>query len=285
MKEKNKGLLHLFIVIAAIALLAVVAIVGMGSQHKGSAKNIRLGLDLAGGVSITYETVKDNPTKEELADTINRIQKRVDNIDTEAAVYQEGNNRINVDIPGANDANSILEQLGQVGSIEFIDEDGKVVIDGTDITNAEAVTQQGDLGNEYLVDLTLNKSGTKKFSEATTANIGKRISIVYDGEVISAPTVQSAITGGKAQISGQSNYEEAESLASTIRIGALPLELTELRSNVVGAKLGEEAMNTSLLAAAIGILLVMLFMIVMYRVPGLAASIALALYTVLTIII
>lgn len=285
MNEKKKGLLHILLVFAGIALLTVVAVIGVGSQHKGSAKNIRLGLDLAGGVSITYETVKDNPTQKEMSDTIYRIQKRVDNIDTEAAVYQEGKNRINVDIPGANDANSILKQLGEVGSIEFVDENNKVVIDGKDISTAEAGTFQGNVGNEYIVELTLNESGAKKFAEATQKNIGKRISIVYNGEVVSSPVVNEPITGGKAQISGQSSFKEAENLASTIRIGALPLELRELRSNVVGAKLGEEALDSSLIAGVIGIILVMLFMIFMYRIPGLAASIGLLLYTVLTLVV
>lgn len=285
MKEKNKGLLHILLIAAVIGVLTVVTMIGIGSQHKGSAKNIKLGLDLAGGVSITYESVEKNPSKEEMNDTTYRIQKRVENYSTEAVVYQEGSNRINVDIPGVTDANAILQELGKAGSIEFVDAEGKLVINGSDIETAQAGTHKGDFGNEYVVDLTLNASGTKKFAKGTKDNIGKQIAIVYDGQVISAPNVNEAISGGKAQISGQSTYAEAEKLASTIRIGALPLELTELRSTVVGAKLGAEAVDSSLLAGIIGFILVLMIMIIYYRIPGLASSIALVIYITLMLVI
>ncbi|WP_418682204.1 adenosylcobinamide-GDP ribazoletransferase, partial [Akkermansia sp.] len=120
--------------------------------------------------------------------------------------------------------------------------------------------------------------GTKKFADVTAANVGKHIAIVYDGMIYSNPVVQAAITGGKASISGMSSYEEADKLASTIRIGSLSLELEELRSNVVGAKLGQEAISTSLKAGVIGFGIVCVFMIIVYLIPGLAASLALLLY-------
>ena len=286
MKDKRKGILSLCLAVLAIAALCFVAFVGVGKQHKGTAQHIRLGLDLAGGVSITYETEKDNPSATELSDTIYKLQKRVENYSTEAAVYKEGENRINVDIPGVTDANAILEALGKAGSIEFRTEDGETVITGSDIADAQAGTQQNQTTGqtEYVVQLKLNGAGTSKFASATQANIGKRISIVYDGNEISAPTVQVAITNGEAVITGQKNFEEAENLASTIRIGALPLKLQEIRSNVVGAKLGEEALNTSLVAGLIGLIIVLLFMIISYRIPGLASSIALIIYTLATVI-
>lgn len=285
MKETKKGLLHILLAIVVLAALSVVAIVGIGRHHKGSMQNIKLGLDLAGGVSITYQAVGDTPTKEKMDDTVYKIQKRVQGMNTESAVYQEGNNRINVDIPGVTDANAILEQLGKAGSIEFRDSDNNLVITGADIANAEAAINQGDVGNSYVVNLTLNTSGAKKFGEATSNSIGKQIAIVYDGEIIQNPTVQSAIMDGKAQISGQSSFEEAENLASIIRIGALPLELQEIRSNVVGAKLGAEAVQTSLLAGVIGFVIVIIFMIAFYRIPGLASGIALALYVALMLVV
>lgn len=286
MKDKRKGILSLCLAVIAIAALCFVAFVGIGKQHKGTAEHIRLGLDLAGGVSITYEADKANPSATELSDTIYKLQKRVENYSTEAAVYKEGENRINVDIPGVTDANAILEELGKAGSIEFKTEDGETVITGSDIANAQAGTQQNQTTGqtEYVVQLKLNGSGTSKFAEATQANIGKRISIVYDGKEINAPTVQVAITNGEAVITGQKNYEESEKLASTIRIGALPLELKEIRSNVVGAKLGEEALNTSLIAGLIGLIIVLLFMSIYYRIPGFAASLALIIYILADVI-
>ncbi len=284
MKDKKKGVLHLLIVLLVIVGLSVVTLVGLGKEHKGSAKNIRLGLDLAGGVSITYETVKENPTATEMSDTVYKMQKRVESYSTEAMVYQEGSNRVNIDIPGVQDANKVLEELGKAGSISFVDPEGNEVINGTHIKTAKEGTIQENGNTEYVVNLTLNTKGTKLFSEATQKYIGQAISIVYDGEVISAPTVQVAITNGQAQIS-QGSYDEARNLASTIRIGALPLELKEIRSNVVGANLGEEAFDTSLIAAAIGFVLVILFMIIVYRVPGIAASIALCLYIVAVLVV
>lgn len=284
MKDTKKGILHILIVIAAIALMAVVVFVGVGSHHKGKAENIKLGLDLAGGVSITYEADADNPTEEQMNDTVYKLQKRVENYSTEAAVYKEGTKRINVDIPGVTDANAILEALGKAGSIQFVDPDGNVVIDGSDITTASAQTNT-EGATSYEVKLELNGSGKEKFAEATEKLVGQQISIVYDGSVIQAPTVNTAITDGVAVISGQESYQAAEDLASTIRIGALPLELKEVRSNVVGAKLGSEAIRTSLIAGLIGFILVVLFMIIYYRIPGVAASIALTAYVAMIAIV
>lgn len=280
MKDSKKGWLHLLIIVAAIALCSFVALVGIGKGHKGSVGNIRLGLDLAGGVSITYQANEENPTAKEMDDTRYKMQKRAENYSTEAQVYQEGTNRITIDIPGVTDANDILESLGKAGSLQFVDEAGEIVIDGSDIDTADALQQTSQRTglDENVVKLTLNNSGKKKFAEATAANLGKSIAIIYDGETISAPTVEAVISDGVAVISGQRDFKEAEELASVIRIGALPLELEEIRSNVVGAKLGLEAINTSLIAGAIGFALVILFMIVMYRIPGLVASIALTLY-------
>lgn len=286
MKDKRKGILSLCLAVVVIAALCYVAFVGIGKQHKGTAEHIRLGLDLAGGVSITYEADKENPTDTEMNDTIYKLQKRVENYSTEAAVYKESTNRVNVDIPGVTDANEILEALGKAGSIEFQTEDGTAVVTGSDIADAQAATQTNPTTGQtqYVVQLKFNAAGTTKFAEATAANVSKTIAIVYDGEVISSPRVKEAITNGEAVIDGQSSFEEAENLASTIRIGALPLELKEIRSNVVGAKLGEEALNTSLIAGFIGLVVVLLFMSIYYRIPGVAASIALIIYTLADVI-
>ena len=249
-------------------------------------RNIKLGLDLAGGVSITYQVEDENPTAEQMSDTIYKLQLRVEQYSTEASVYQEGDDRISIEIPGVTDANQILDELGKPGSLEFQTSDGESVITGADVQTASVQSGQDDMGNaEYSVELVLNDEGTRKFADATEANIGQPISIIYDGETISSPTVQSAITGGTAYITGNFTYEEADNLASTIRIGGLQLELKELRSNVVGAQLGEEAISTSLMAGAIGFGLVFIFMICVYYLPGLAAGIALVIYTELVLVI
>ena len=248
---------------------------------------IKLGLDLAGGVSITYQAVDENPSEEAMADTQYKLQQRVESYSSEAEVYQEGGNRINIDIPGVSDANQVLEELGKPGSLLFVDESGMTVLEGTDVASAKGMSckhnQTGQLSYEVL--LTFTDEGAQKFAEVTAANIGKIIYIIYDGEIKSAPTVQTAITGGQASITGMDSYEEAERLATTIRIGSLSLELEELRSNVVGAKLGQEAIYTSLKAAAIGFAIVCVFMIAVYRIPGLASSFALTLYVALMLIL
>lgn len=285
--KKNKGILSLILTAVLVVLLGFTVLVGFGKTGTGAMKNIKLGLDLAGGVSITYQAKEENPSAEDMSDTQYKLQQRVQNYSSEAEVYQEGGNRINVDIPGVTDANKILEELGKPGSLQFYDENWNVVLEGTDVASAKAVIykDQQTGNNNYEVALTFTDEGTKKFADVTAANVGKKIAIVYDNVMYSNPTVQQAITGGQASISGMTSYEEAENLASTIRIGSLSLELEELRSNVVGAKLGQEAITTSLKAGAIGFGIVCVFMIVVYLIPGLAASLALCLYVALMLIL
>lgn len=277
--KKSKGIAVLLVTVLITSFLAYLSAFGIGNNQTGSAKDIKLGLDLAGGVSITYETTEPNPSAEDMSDTVFKLQKRVETYSTEAQVYQEGTNRINIEIPGVTDANEILEDLGKPGSLTIQSEDGEIVLQGTDIENAQPATQQDEMGNkETVVVLTLTDEAKESFAEYTANHIGDNLPIIYDGNVISNPTVQSAITGGEATITGMSSYEEADELASIIRIGGLKLELQELRSNVVGAQLGEEAIRTSLLAAAIGFVLICIFMCVVYRIPGFASCIALTLY-------
>ena len=155
---------------------------------------------------------------------------------------------------------------------------------GDMVEDAQGATATDRYGNkQYIVSLKLTDEGAKIFGEVTSENIGKNLPIVYDGETISYPKVQSAITGGEAQITGMSSFEEADNLATQIRIGSLSLQLSELESSVVGAQLGSQAIASSLKAGAIGLAIVMVFMIVMYAVPGIAASLALAIYTTLVI--
>lgn len=285
--KKSRGIAGLIVTVLMIGLLVYTTAVGWGGSHSGAMENIKLGLDLAGGVSITYQTKEKNPSAEEMSDTIYKLQKRVEAYSTEANVYQEGNNRISISIPGVSDANEILEELGQPGSLEFQTADGETVLTGSDIETAKAMSGQDKTtgATEYMVELQLNKQGQEKFTEATKENVGKEISIIYDGEVISSPTVNEAITVNTAYIDGMASYEEAEELASAIRIGGLSLELEELNSQVQGAQLGEEAISTSLVAGAVGLAVVILFMIIVYLIPGLAAGLALLIYTGLVLVL
>ena len=313
--KRSRGTVILILTLLITAFLCFTAAVGLGPDGSGAAKNISTGLDLAGGVSITYQTKDRNPDPEALSDTIYKLQLRVEQYSTEAQVYQEGNDRISIEIPGVSDANAVLEELGKPGSLSFIEyqddegnlnfdfdtelgdyaltrtmeeirEAGCVVLEGTDVADAKGGAYQDQTSGlrSYVVSLSLTEEGSKKFAEATAANVGLPIAIVYDGGVISAPKVNEAITAGQAQISGMADFEEAQTLASFIRIGSLSLELEELRSSVVAAQLGEEAIETSVVGGAIGIVLVMLFMIIAYRLPGFVAAVVLIIYTALNLI-
>ena len=282
--KKSKAAVILAVILAAFVGLAYYASIILSSTGIGEDMSIPLGLDLSGGVSITYQVVDENPSTEDMKDTIYKLQKRVDSYSTEASVYQVGDDRITVEIPGVQDANEILEDLGNPGSLEFQMPDGTVFMTGDMVEDAQGATTTDRYGNkQYIVSLKLTDEGAKIFGEVTSENIGKNLPIVYDGETISYPRVQSAITGGEAQITGMSTFEEADNLATQIRIGSLSLQLSELESSVVGAQLGSQAIASSLKAGAIGLAIVMVFMIVMYAVPGIAASLALAIYTTLVI--
>lgn len=369
--NKTRNIVGFFLVIVLIVACAYVAVVGVDEDKTGSAENIKLGLDLAGGVSITYEADEENPSSEDMSDTVYKLTQRVSVYSDEAEVYQEGSNRITVEIPGVYDAEEILESLGNPGSIEFYeytdlstvedeeeetedetsedettedettedetsedetsedettedettedettedetsedettedetsedetsedeeteDEEDEeeesesdyglhLVLDGDDIVDAQVDTETNDYGNnEYVVHITFSSEGAEAFEEATENNVGSYIYIYYDDELISYPYVSETISGGECVIEGDFTYDEADSLATSIRLGTLNLSLTEVSSSVVGATLGSDALETSLLAAIIGFIIIVIFMIVFYRVPGVAASIALTLY-------
>ncbi len=324
MKKRTAAVLLILFLIASVGM-GYVAFFGIGSGKTGSMANIKQGLDLAGGVSITYQVVgEEAPSSEDMSDTIYKLQKRVENYSTEAHVYQEGDNRINIEIPGVSDANAILQELGQPGSLYFIyqtneageanytltgfDEEkgkyiysltksidelmaeGSIPLDGTKVAAADAGATQssGALQEmEYVVELTFTQEGSEAFAKATERayNRGESIGIYYDGELVSVPNVISVITGGQAQITGMESIEEAKTLASTIRIGGLSLELEEMRSNVVGAQLGSDAIKTSLKAGAIGLAIVCIFMIVVYFIPGLTSAVALLIYVIMTLLV
>ena len=316
--KKSRGIISLILVAAVMIFLGFTCIFGLNSWGMGAAKNINLGLDLEGGVSITYRAVGETPSQEDMDDTVYKLQRRVEEYSTEAQAYQQGNDRISIEIPGVQDANAILEELGQPGSLYFIrqndssgnpnysinadgtayeltktidelEADGSIVLTGNEVESASAGTYSDSTTNatKYAVSLKLNDEGTAAFAAATQEAYaaGESIAIYYDGELVSVPNVNNVIENGEAEITGMASYEEAESLASTIRIGGLNVELEEISSEVVGAQLGQEALDTSLLAGAIGLAIVCIFMCFVYLLPGLASSLALILYTELVLIL
>lgn len=322
--KKSKAIIILLCILLVLAGVSYVDVFGINAEGTASASDIKLGLDLAGGVSITYQVVGDGePSATDMGDTIAKLQQRVENYSNEAIVYQEGADRINIEIPGVSDANTILQELGRPGalyfiaqtdadgnenysmqavtgmdgvsgyayvlnkSIEELEAEGSVLLVGTDVKDARAGTSQTTLGSEHAVNLTMTEEGTAKFADATrnAYEKGETLAIYYDGSIISAPRVNTVISDGNAQISPMDSYEEAERLASTIRIGGLRLELEELHSKVVGAQLGVEAIDTSIKAGAIGVVIVMIFMVAVYFVAGLASVIGLALYVALIVLL
>ena len=324
--KKSKAIIILLCALLVLLGVGYVDLYGVDAEGTASASDISLGLDLAGGVSITYQVVgAEEPAATDMADTIAKLQKRVENYSKEAIVYQEGTDRINIEIPGVTDANKILEELGRPGSLYFIAEtdkdgnanysmqavtdaqgnasyayalnktidelkaDGSIMLEGTDVKTATAGSiKDQTMGNStYAVDLVMTEEGTKKFEEATrnAYEKGETLGIYYDGSFVRVPSVKGVFSDGNAQISPMNSYEEAESLASTIRIGGLRLELEELHSKVVGAQLGVEAISTSLKAAVIGFIVVAVFMIAVYFLPGFASVIALGIYVALVVLL
>lgn len=303
-----KKIISILAMIVAIGLLGFTVIKGWGHDGKGSARNITQGLDLYGGVSVTYQA-DGNITSQELSDVVYKMQQRVQGFDG-AQAYSEGTNRVTIEIPGADDATSILEELGKPGSIYFIIEKsgtdntenfkfdeqkgdyvltkslaeiekfGGLILKGTDVKECVGRYNDEQNGKEPVVAFQLTDDGAKRFADATEkcANNGWRLGVYYDDHFISVPTCSQKITGGQGVIEGMESLEVAKNISSYIRIGALPVELEEITSKVVGATLGKDAIGTSLLAGAIGFALLFIFMIAYYRIPGIAANIALAAY-------
>ena len=291
-KTKRNAVLVIIAFLLVLGVAIYTAIFGVADR--GKVEYIKLGLDLKGGLSVTYEIQEDDYSDKDLEDTKYKIEKRVEAYTNEYSVYEDGDKKITAEIPGVTNADEILEALNIEGKLEFLDPDNytkwsqgqeyEAALTGDDIKNATAGIDS-DNGNDNVVQLVFTDAGAQKFADVTSANVGKIVYIIYDNKVVSAPTVQSAITGGSAEINKIGSYEEAEQLATTIRIGALPLTLKQVRSNIVGATLGSDAISTSLKAGAIGIALVFLIMIIVFRIPGLVASFALAFYTILDLLV
>lgn len=302
--NKTKSIICFIISIAVVLFLGYVVMFGVGGRHTGSAQNVTQGLDLMGGTSVSYQ-VDDSKTKSftatDLEDTRLKLENRVHTFSSEATAYKEGDDRITVDIPGEYDADAVVKELGKPGALYFctattdkptdeqIDNHEyvkvgnnyyKVWLSGNEVADAKGVASKNkDTGKtEYVVNLEFNSKGTKAFGEMTTQYVGQSSYIIYNDEILSAPKIQSVITGGQAEINGQKSLKEAEELASNIRIGALKVELKEISHKVQSAQLGSDALSKSIKAGIIGFIIIILFLLIVYRIPGLAAGLALLTY-------
>ncbi|MCJ7855320.1 protein translocase subunit SecD [Lachnospiraceae bacterium NSJ-143] len=281
MKSKGKSLAVLIVLACIAAVLCVTSTIGVGADKKLSMKNIKRGLDLSGGVTIVYQADKENVTDDEMRMATTLIQSRLDRKNwTEAEVARQGSNRIRVEIPGVEDAESAIDELGKTAQLQFVDEEGNVLLDGSMIEDAKKEVGSVDKNTaaQPYVSLKFNAEGTQAFADATKNNMGKRLLIVMDNDVISAPTVNSVIDTGEAMITGSFTGESAQELADLIKEGAMPFNLTVMEMNNIGARLGANAIQTSLKSAIVGVALVLLFMLLVYRVGGLAADWALGIY-------
>lgn len=282
------GKMNLFLMLLVVIGLGVLSYFGIGADRHFSVKQIEQGLDLSGGVDIVYEADKEAVTDAEMKSAISLLQGRLDwNGWTEAEVAQEGDKRIRVQIPGVENAEEAIQQIGQTAQLSFMDGAGNILLTGEMVAAAEMQVGEVDAQspNQPYVSIEFNEEGTKRFAEATQKNLNKIIYIVMDEEVISAPVVQTAITNGQAMITGQFSVEEAEELAALIRAGSLPFDLNVIQMKNVGARLGADALSSGIFAGFIGIILVLAFMIGKYKLLGIAADWALMIYIGLELII
>ena len=292
-KPKNprtRAIVSLVAILVVVAVCGYVALFGIG---KGTMVNylkpwgeaISLGLDLRGGVYTVYAAEDDGSEEFEtkMSSTVSILTSRLTRQGfTEATVTRQGTDRIRVEIPNVSDPNEILRIIGTPAQLNFIDEAGNVLMEGSMVKNA---ARSQDENGQPCIAFELNDEGAKIFAEATAANLGKTISITLDGETISTARVNSVIAGGKGEITGNFTAESAENLATLILSGALPLELEQLEVSAISATLGVEALDKALLAGIIGVVLVMLFMLVRYRLCGVVADIALTIYIMIVVLL
>ncbi|WIF94368.1 protein translocase subunit SecD [Caminicella sporogenes] len=292
---KMKNILILLLILAVIGLSAYTAVNGLkvGNFSINPIKDsIKLGLDIKGGVYVVLEAdtdAKGEELKKIMEQTREVIRKRVDAMGlTEPNIVLEGEKRIRIELPGVKNAQEAIESIGKTAQLKFVSSDGKVILTGKDVKNAEMKFDQRT--NQPVVSLELTGKGAEKFRKATKEasqlpapkNI---IAIILDNEVISAPRVNEEIPNGKAVISGNFDVKSASNLAALIRGGALPVNLIEVQTQAIGATLGIDSLKTSVNAAKIGIILVLLFMFIYYRLPGLVADIVLILYTLIVLFV
>ena len=251
------------------------------------ANSIKQGLDLQGGTHVVLQAVETPEAKiddDALNRTVKIIERRVNELGlTEPVIQRQGKDRIIVELPGIKDPDQAINMLGRTAMLEFNDINGTTVLTGKDLRDARA--QMTGSGSQAVVGLEFTDEGGAKFADLTARNIGRPISILLDGEVLTSPVVQEAITGGKAQISGSRNMEEAEHLAILLRSGSLPVKIEVMEDRTVGPTLGQDSKEKSVVAFSIAIIGIFAFMLLFYRIPGVVADIALLLYVMLLLLI
>lgn len=254
-----------------------------------------LGLDLQGGVAVRLEA-PEGTTQEDMEAAKSVIENRINALGVaEPEVRLEGSNRISVELPGVEDAEEAVRVIGTTAKLQFIRYDnGEIILEGGQLKKASAYMNQEAISasDMYGVSLEFNNEGTKAFAAATTDLVtsyaaddsNRIIAIVLDGQIISAPRVNEAIPNGKAQISGSfETFEDAQSLAMMLQGGALPVDLTIVEKQTTGPQLGADSIAKSIKAAIIGIVALAVFMILVYRVPGVVATFALLLYAIIVV--
>lgn len=280
MKSRVKSTILFIVCVLVIGFLAYSGIYGVnagGYRLKSFGEVINRGLDLQGGVSVLEEIQADKVDQDTINKTIELISMRVNKMGvSETVVTREGQKRIRIEIPGKFDAKEIEEGIAKTGELKFVGPDKKTILTGKDVKKATAYIEQQD--GKPTISLELNDEGAKKFADATQKFLGQTISITMDDEELTSPTVQAHITNGKATITGSKSLEEATRQANIINSGALPVPVKAVETKLVGASLGANALPLSILAGKVGIGIVMLFMILYYRIPGIIACLALVLY-------
>jgi len=246
------------------------------------AMSIKQGLDLQGGTHVVLEAV-DTPEAKVDDDAVQRvikiIERRINELGlTEPIVQRQGERRIIVELPGVKDPERAIELIGKTAMLEFQNESGVTVLTGKDLKDARS---QIDQGKQNLVAIEFTDEGAKKFADLTAQNIGKRIAILLDKQVLTNPSVQEAIPGGKAVITGSRTLEEAQRLAILLRSGALPVKVEVMETRTVGPTLGQDSKDKSIKAFTIGVLAIVVFMLLFYRLSGVVANVALLVYVLL----
>ncbi|MCL1858713.1 MAG: protein translocase subunit SecD [Oscillospiraceae bacterium] len=286
----KKSIITFALVIVSILCLLSIAVFGIrvwGIPGVFDEGGIRLGLDLAGGSAILYEAdTNETPSRDEINSAVAMIQGRLDMLNySEATVAASGINQILVEIPGISDPEEAVKMLGANAVLEFRDSDGNIVMDGKDIESA--VASFGDArgyGNEYFISLKLRPEAVSKWAEATRIAAAKSstsenyIAIYLDDNLMMRPSVEKELNTDSCMITGGYDRAGAEYYAGIISAGQLPFALKDVQLTATGPMLGEKSLETSLIAGLIGIILVMIFMTVYYRLPGFIASIALVAY-------
>ena len=249
---------------------------------KPLANSIRQGLDLQGGTHVVLEA-EDTEIAKVNDDAMQRVvtimEKRINELGlTEPIVQREGTRRVIIELPGIKDPDSAIQTIGKTAMLEFKDEEGNTVLTGTDLKDAQAAIDQS---NRNVVNLEFSDEGAKKFGDLTMKNVGRKIAILLDGEVLTDPVVNEPILGGRAEISGQRTLDEANQLAILLRSGALPVKVNIIETRTVGPSLGQDSKDKSEFAFVIGIGAVLAFMLAFYRLSGFIADISLMAYTVI----